>query len=413
MPSPRLQALLLDVLSTHRPVDVALVAGLPASEWNALLDMAHQHRLGPLLYWRLTRERRELPVPIPVRDLLATSFVQSTARALLVQRELLLVHRILDRAGVSYVALKGAYLAFHAYPHPALRPLRDLDILVPKEAALSAYEALLAGGLSRAPKHRGNLKAALASFKHLPPLRSPSGRIVVEVHSRLFDRISTEGQPGLIDDPSLWQRTIRQSKAGESLSFPSPTDLLLHVIVHAVHEHRFDNGPLVLSDSASLLERHTIDWPLFWRMAQASGQTRACLLLLKMVERYFGEQPVSWCQAPPRAAASLDSLVQTAALLTLRDVTVRADAHLRTDLLGSQSVGDKLGVFLARVFPSRRRIAARYPVSEDSPWLYFWYLAMWWHHVTTRLPSYFASRKDRQALTESRHVSRLEQWLRD
>lgn len=171
MPLPKLQELLLELISTHRQVLASTVAELDEPDWDALLGMARQHRLGPLLHWRLTRERAELPVPQPVRDKLAKSFKAATLRSLVLQRELLQVHRILDKSGIAYAALKGAYLAFHAYPHPALRPLRDLDILVPEDRVFSAYRALIEGGVRRSISRRsgelfGSLQASAAPTFH-------------------------------------------------------------------------------------------------------------------------------------------------------------------------------------------------------------------------------------------------------
>ena len=37
---------------------------------------------------------------------------------------------LLEAAGFAPIALKGAWLAHHAYPEPAQRPMRDLDLLV-------------------------------------------------------------------------------------------------------------------------------------------------------------------------------------------------------------------------------------------------------------------------------------------
>lgn len=406
--------LLLDMLSTHRRVEESSVDALAAHDWDTVLRMARRHRVTPLLHWRLRRERSGVPVPRTVSDALASGFAQSAIRALLVQRELLLTHRILADAGIPHVALKGAYLAFHAYPHPALRPLRDLDILVSKKTALEAYRALLAGGLTRHERLRGDPEASVEVSKHLPALRSPSGRLDVEIHTQLSNPAhSGVGRPGLVDDPHLWHRTISRDLAGASLTYLSPTDLLLHLVVHAVYDHRFGNGPLVLSDSACLLESQPIDWPLFWQRAHAGGWTRGCLLLLKMVERYFGEQPIAWPEVVQEDPASLEGMLNTASLLTLRDVTSQADVQLGSELRDRQSIGRKLGVLLRRVFPSRKRIAATYPVSLDSSWLYLWYVAEWWRQLTRRLPAYLASRQDRHVLHESQHDSQLGQWLRD
>ena len=115
--------------------------------------------------------------------------------------------------------------------------------------------------------------------------------------------------------------------AGKSLPFESPTDLLLHLIVHAAHDHGFNNGPLLMSDIAFLLRRHAIDWPLFWCLAGQVRSTRACFLALRLTERYWGGQPVSWPASALPPSPIDDTLLDTVALLTLRDAKLATHAQ--------------------------------------------------------------------------------------
>ena len=203
---PHLQGLLLDMLSTHRQIEVGAIVALELPDWEILLRMVSQHRLGPLLHWRLTRERSNLSVPEAVKAGLAASFKRATLHILAMQRELLLTHRILKKARIPHIALKGAFLAFNAYPNPALRPLRDLDILVPKDSVLHAYQVLQDGGLSRLAEHPGDPSAVAELYKHLPPLVSPSGQTCIELHLRLSNHPPHDKQADLADDPELWLR---------------------------------------------------------------------------------------------------------------------------------------------------------------------------------------------------------------
>lgn len=412
-PLPQLQNLLLDMLSTRRDVLPGAIAALDSSDWEVLLGMVRQHRLGPMLHWRLTRARGDLPIPETVRAELAASFKRATLRALVMQRELLLTHRLLEKAAIPHVALKGAYLAFHAYPHPALRPLRDLDVLVPKEQVLAAYQALVEGGLVRASGYPGDLQAWSEVSKHLPPLRSASGQASVELHNRLFNPDSHDKQSDLADDPQLWQRLIRREMAGESITFLSATDLLLHLIVHAVHDHQFNNGPLVFSDLAFLLETHTIDWPLFWRLAEARGQTRGCLLTLKLMERYFGEQAIVWPVSVQAQSTSLEALMDATSLLTLCDFDARGDVALASAVHHHAGLVGKLGFALKKVFPPRAVVASMYPVPADSPWIYPWYAVYWWRLATKRLPEYLRARQRDQVSADVHRLNRLQQWLQE
>lgn len=412
MPLEELQTLLLALLSTRCRVEPASVADLDTQDWDALLAMARQHRLLPLLHWRLTRERNGLAVPQAVRERLAATFKRSALQALLMQQELVLLHRLLAKEGIPYLALKGSYLAFHAYPHPALRPMRDLDILVPQAQAQQAYRLLLDTGFAREQEDGGDIEAHQLARKHLPPLLSLSGGTLIELHTRLGGIPGPDGEGDIIAEDELWRRALRVSVAGSELAFMSATDLLLHLIDHAVYGHRFDNGPLLLSDLACLLEGHAIDWPLFWRQAAQAGRSRGALLSLRMVERYFGGESIVWPEETEETAAALERMIDTAALLTLRHTASRDYVTLQRTLEMQTSLRGKLGILAHKVFLPKREMAVLYPVLERSPRIYLWYGVRWWLLIAVRLPRYLRSRVQGRTRTEVGHVARLEEWLK-
>jgi hypothetical protein len=223
-----LQRLLLDLIAPRAKVSPDALAGLEPADWDQLMRMVRQHRLGPLLHWQLARMRPALPIPTRVSDALAASAKKSAFRSLVLQLELSLIHRLLTAAGIPYQAMKGPFLALHAYPRPGLRPMRDLDILVPRADALRTFEVLLAGGLARLDRYQGRPDAQILIHKHLPPLQTASGQVKVEVHARL-QRPATEGtdiaqcaDPS--DDPDYWRRGISRQTGGAALCFPAPTD---------------------------------------------------------------------------------------------------------------------------------------------------------------------------------------------
>ena len=412
MTLPQLQSLLLDLIAPLPQVDAARLDALKGSDWERLLGMIRQHRLGPLLHWQLNRCKAQLPIPKVVKEELARRFKASALRSLTLQRELLLVHRILDKAGFPHVALKGAYLALHAYPQAALRPMRDLDILVARDKGLDAYQALLDGGLKRMDHCQGSPEACLQRDKHLPPLHSPNGCISVELHVRLIaPKSDDELQADLSDDPQFWQRCINAPLADDSICFESPTDLLLHMICHAVYDHKFNNGPLLLSDLAYLLDSHKIDWPLFWRLAERGQQTRGCLLTLNLTERYWGTKTIAWPEGIEVHEASMASQVDNAALLLLQDFEACADVNLAVRVSLQTSIAGKAGALLGKAFPRKTSLAVEYPVSEHSRWIYLWYPVRWWRLVIVRLPALLRSLRQDHLRAEAKTVAGLEEWL--
>jgi hypothetical protein len=407
---PELQRLLLDLIAPGPVIPSSAVTALTTADWESILRMVRQHRLGPMLHWQLTRTRPELPVPPAVREALAARFKRSTWRALEMRLELVRVHRLLTEAGIPYQALKGAFLAFHAYPQPGLRPLRDLDILVPKAEALRAFEVLIAGGLVRPPEYQGTPEAMMSIWNHLPELRTASGQVTVEVHARLLvpeeDATDSVHLADPSDDPDYWRRGITRQAGQEVLCFPAPTDLLLHLIVHAAGHHQFNNGPLILSDIAYLLSAQAIDWPDFWRRAEEGRCQRACWLTLRLVERYWGSQPIDWPELSLDSAAA-ESAIDTAALLMLRDFSTKFDVRLAHDL-GQMG---RLGLVWRRLFPSRALIATLYPVRPDSPRIYLYYLLRLWRQASQRLPQFLKTRRQGSLQDEVAQLAAFDHWL--
>lgn len=405
-----LQRLMLDLIAPRPMVHPATLAALTATDWDQLLRMARQHRLEPLLHWQLTRVRTELPIPRAIGAEFAARAKHSTVRSLVLQRELILIHRLLGAAGIPYQAMKGAFLALHAYPQPALRPMRDLDILVPRSDALRAFEVLCAGGLVRPERYRGTPEAQIMVHKHLPPLMSASGQVMVEVHARLHDMATGVNKCPLADpsdDPDYWQRGIRRTTGREALCFPSPTDLLLTLIVHAALDHRFSNGPLILSDIAYLLATEPIDWDAFWWRAERDGRTRACWLTLCLAERYWCTSNIVWPDPAP-GSATAQSALETAALLMLRDARMTSDVGFAHALGQQDTLRDRLGLMLRRLFPSRLWIAGAYPVRPTSPRVYLYYVPHLWRLLRHRLPRIL---KRPVAHSELDQLAEVTRWL--
>ncbi|MEI6335878.1 MAG: nucleotidyltransferase family protein, partial [Methylococcaceae bacterium] len=403
-----LQRLLLDLLSPLRPVDQQRLTMLGAAEWSVVMRSVRQHRLGPMLHWQLSRGQSHLDVPGEIRSVLAQSYTKSTLRSLTLQRELLIIHKILTQAKIPYIALKGAYLAYHAYPQAGLRPLRDLDILVPKEQVLAAYEVLLAAGLTRIDDYLGTPDAALLLYKHLPPLRSCSGQAIVELHARLYDQncfLHTDPS----DDSRFWERCITAPLAQEQITYESPTDCLLHMIFHAVYEHQFNNGPLLLPDLAFLMTTQIIDWDLFWTIARQEQQMRGYILALKLTQRYWDVGHIDWpSEVDGTVYLNLEAALAIAESLMLQDVETHKGIGLHLEVFRAEGLAAKGSVLLRKVFRPKIFIAGFYPVRAEDWRVYLWYPVYWLRLITERLPDLWKTRQQSDMHEEINHVTDLQ-----
>lgn len=409
-PTSGLQLLLLGLLSPCRSVRQSDLDALDDTRWTQLEAMVRQHRLGPLLAWQLAHAHAQLVLPAAVSARLAQAARQAAFRSLLLQQELIDIHRILTTAAIPYQALKGAFLAFHAYPSPGLRPMRDLDILVPNAQSAAAYEALQDAGLRRMPEMPVPPEVESGAHCHLAPLLARCGQFAVELHTRLFHFHERDPHSRVdpSDEPDFWQRGRQARLGSEQVSFDAPEDLLLHLIVHAVYDHEFNNGPLILSDVAFLLQRHELDWALFWARAQATGRTRGCHLVLHLVRRYWGLQPADMTGSTPPSEQELDAF----ATLMLCDPAGIQDRYLHSDATRQRSAAEWIRFFLDRAFTSPARVRLAYDLPMGDWRVVFYYPVRWYRQLTTQLPKLWRARgSEPPQSADLRQLGALRHWL--
>lgn len=317
MDRPALRRIVLELAgSTGRP-DLARLA---AGDWAEIDRIADQHRLQPLLH---ARHRGNRSVPAKLAAGWEAAHRLQTMLAMVQRAELAETCVVLERAGYLPVALKGAWLASHAYPDPALRPLRDIDLLVRPDQVIPAFEALLAAGYRQAGPAEMPLADIVRLDKHMPPLVAPRGT-TIELHHRLWEHEGRldHGSPQS-DEAGL---RARAAIGPDGVRYPAPQDLLVHLIVHAVYSHRLDCGPLILTDIDYLLRRAAIDWTGFWTAAAAQGWRDGARLLLELTARYCPNPAIDL--AADQGGPTPTALLAAAPDLLLQELETRASAGL-------------------------------------------------------------------------------------
>jgi hypothetical protein len=344
MDRPALRRVLLDLIGTTTAYQIPR---LTSADWAELDRIAEQHRLQPLLH---SLHRGNSAIQAEIGAGWQAAHRVAAMQAMVQQAELAETCALLDGAGFPPVALKGAWLAAQAYPEAALRPMRDLDLLVDTAAVVPAFDLLRAAGYIQARPSEMPLEDVVRIDKHLPPLIAPRGT-VIELHHRLWER------DGRLDhaSPASDETAVRQ-RAGliGGIRYPAPQDLLVHLIVHAVYSHRLDCGPLVLADIDFLLRTAPIDWPRFWAEAEAEGWRDGARLLLELVQRYRPGAAIELAGDPPPAA-----LIEAVPDLLLQDLDSRASAGFAAATLKSGTAR------LTARMAGRSQVAGEAPIRRD------------------------------------------------
>jgi hypothetical protein len=206
-------------------------------------------------------------MPNSVRQLLLREYYNAAANSSLMFSEFEHVLSELARADIEVVLLKGAALATTEYPDIALRPMGDIDLLVPPsnlKAAMGVVEAMAYEPVN--PPMRRGLEHL---FFYETNYRGGSRLLTqVELH---WDLVGGDGSRYRPDIDWFWAQTTVIRIGSTSALILSPTAHLLHAAVHASLKHGGDANRLLWLYDLHLIikQRHQdIDWHCFVEKAR-------------------------------------------------------------------------------------------------------------------------------------------------
>ena len=271
----------------------ALWRGWPPEQWAHLMAAAQAHGVAGLLQRALAADwPPELP-PEARRALQAHVYV-AAGHNLRVYRALAEVLGALP-SGTPVVVLKGAAIGPALYPALALRPLSDIDLLVPPEAVEAICAALRGRGYRPVPSLAPELARAVEP--HVAMIGGPAGAVSVEIHWGLLAGSADWRAAPL---PWFWQQTEpwpapqpfleSGGRAGAALQL-TPTAMLLYQSAHLVLRHGQDPVRLLwIYDLHLLAARAAIDWPALVAQAHRLGWGEVVYTALDQARRCFGTE---------------------------------------------------------------------------------------------------------------------------
>lgn len=162
--------------------------------------------------------------------------------------------RALRRSGVVATALKGLAVRW-AYPATGLRPMNDVDLLVPCEVREIAVRALQEAGWHAPKEALGPRSAFQSPHAHAMCLVHDGTQLDLHWYSLLEDRRAAAD--------CIFFQHAQQIVAGNEPLYAGPTEaVLLHVLVHGA---RFSLNRSVnwVNDATYLIRHGEVDWELF------------------------------------------------------------------------------------------------------------------------------------------------------
>jgi Uncharacterised nucleotidyltransferase len=159
-------------------------------------------------------------------------------------------------AGIDVLVLKGAALSRFYGGNLGLRPMRDIDVLVPPDQTARAIAAL--SDLGYEPEGIGISCLERYAYRNSP------GWLFVAANAPGFDlhwhTLHESRQPNADDD--FWQGAISLDFEGVTVKALNATDQLLHVCIHGLQREQQENLRWIV-DAMGILrhEAEPIDWP--------------------------------------------------------------------------------------------------------------------------------------------------------
>jgi hypothetical protein len=279
----------------------ALSAGIDLDELCVLAE----HEKAVSIVWRhLSRVGGELGTDRHQR--LRQSAMVSAMHMLRYQTLLRDTIDLLAAEDIDVLLLKGAGLAFTAYPLFTDRPMGDLDLLIRSPNGFRAWTLLQTAGWFASDVEIESKR--FSNHHHFPRLAIGNGVYQVEIH----DRVLPDEHPFRFTVDEFWARALNVEANGRSFRVPHPMHQLWHACVHFAWSHQMQWGSWrTFRDAAWIIEKSGIDWKEFIAFARKTLATTCCFWTLRLARRLAGAQvPDSTldCLRPPYSRWMVDQL---------------------------------------------------------------------------------------------------------
>ena len=223
-------------------------------DWNQLASVSYAHGIAPLVCHSLVGSDAIGLVSTAVAQRLRSSYYANAARNSLLYDDLKKLLLALRQEKIEVIILKGAALAETVYPHRALRPMSDIDLLLRKEQLGKVESKLLDMGYLF--DGHGKTKEFYLQH-HYHWMFTKRSAISIEIHWHIM---RPEG-PFSIDIAGFWKRAQWTKIAGVEALVLCPEDLVLYLCQH-FWKHKLLGGIRPLCDIAETAKYYSgeLDW---------------------------------------------------------------------------------------------------------------------------------------------------------
>ena len=232
--------------------------------WDFFVQLTIHHRVYPSVYKTLSQLSNSV-VPEHALSFLRKKYQENTIHSLSLTGETVRIVKALESYDIRCIVLKGAPLAWRLYGDIAVRPSRDIDILVPFEKLEKAISILKSEGYYDI--HSFTSRQSQIYYKNIKnahhfEYRNSKTNISLDLHWKFSDSFH------LI--PKITPSIIKKIKvAGNTLPVFSDEEWLLYLMLHGAKHGWFRLRWLV--DVAKFIQHENIDWNKMYHLAKHIG----------------------------------------------------------------------------------------------------------------------------------------------
>jgi hypothetical protein len=259
-----------------------VVAELAASaDLGRVLDTAREQRVAPLVLRALDA------AGVEVGEVAAAARREAAFRRgqELVAIPLVVEHAIvpLHAAGLTPLVHKGAAL-LGRYPAPGLRPMDDVDLVVPADRLRDAISVLEGAGWARA----GHSDEVPDPGYDVPMVHPRTGGLPIELH---YDLQRPSQRTSEVDASRLWSERVPATVCGQTVWGVAPELELLALATHAAKPFHAFNRLIWATDLAVVIGAASIDWDTVARRVVELRCRSAVAVGLRLARRLGADVP--------------------------------------------------------------------------------------------------------------------------
>ncbi len=333
-PTPLQELLLRAALLDGEP---AFQAWLQWYSENGMERLDHgSFRLLPLLYWNLHRQAVQHPMMGILKGIHRRAWVENR----LLSRRLAPALETIHRAGIPTLLLKGASLGRLYYADVGLRPMNDLDVLVPEGGTMETIRLLEEHGWRQNTNGNFRMRKSDLSFRHSIQFVNAEG-LEIDLHWHALYLVCFRGA-----DQTFWKDSVPMEFEGIPTRALCPTDQLIHACGHGL---MWSDIPPVrwAADAVAVMRSSEIDWK---RLTSLTDEMRLVLPVREGL-RYLAD--------------SLDIGVPTAAWDGFAELKISRSEILDYQRLQNPlQLQSPLDTFRAMYGRYRRNARARFPLAR-------------------------------------------------